>query len=119
MKELKFRVWDGNKFHYTPKFNMHFSKSGIIAGLDNGSMVFSESNEIQQFTGKIDKNDKEIYEGDILKDDDGFVIKIIWSNEDSAFMYIDVDGDNCFCDCSIYFSYETKIIGNIHENKTK
>ena len=63
-RQIKFRAWDGKQFYYTPDFNMHFSESGIIAGLHNGGMVFNRDGEITQFTGLLDKNGKEIYEGD-------------------------------------------------------
>ena len=70
MREIKFRIWDGKKFHYTPGFNMHFSDSGIIVSTKAGGMIFSNSdNELQQFTGLKDKNKPVpscIYEGDIV-----------------------------------------------------
>jgi len=51
MRELKFRIWDGN--------NKHFVYPDILE-LDRGL-------EYQQFTGLLDKQGKEIYEGDIVK----------------------------------------------------
>ena len=50
----KLRVWDGKKFHYVPDFNLHFSTRGIIVALNDGGMVFVESNELQQWIGKTD-----------------------------------------------------------------
>ena len=51
MREIKFRVWDGNnrKFDYPD------------------TIVLNEGLELQQFSGLIDKKGKEIYEGDIVK----------------------------------------------------
>ena len=50
MRELKFRIWDGN--------NKHFVYPDILE-LDRGL-------EYQQSTGLLDKQGKEIYEGDIV-----------------------------------------------------
>ena len=62
----KFRAWDGKKFHYSPDFNIYFSRRGIVVGLMNGGMIFVEGDELQQFTGYTDMNDVEIYGGDKL-----------------------------------------------------
>ena len=51
MRELKFRIWDGN--------NKHFVYPDILE-LGRGL-------EYQQFTGLLDKQGKEIYEGDKVR----------------------------------------------------
>ena len=98
MRPLKFRIWDGN--------NKHFVYPDILelnAGL-----------EYQQFTGLLDKQGKEIYEGDVVQDSHGYKARIEYS--DGAFILIiegrfpDTDmageGNNKF--------YE--VIGNVWEN---
>ncbi len=89
MRELKFRAWDERKMimHY----NFEFIRSGegnndwIIFKSDKQSLDWEKiSNErtihpfnnpypvqqlkIMQFTGLLDKNGKEIFEGDIVQD---------------------------------------------------
>lgn len=71
-REIKFRVWDTK--------NKQFIPQSYFAILGNGKLIITESSYynhftntnaddyiIQQFTGAVDKNGKEIYEGDIFK----------------------------------------------------
>lgn len=55
MRPIKFRVW--SKLH---------KMFPLIHGIDFDG-VEQDGTELMQFTGKLDKNGKEIYEGDIVR----------------------------------------------------
>jgi len=94
MRTIKFRAWDGKE--------MHEGAFDLWEGLGDGV-------ELMQFTGLLDKNRKEIYEGDILKNDVGLLIKgVIWDYESLASIEQQIKE----------FDEEIKwyVIGNIYKN---
>ena len=108
MREIKFRVWYDSSM--SPPVELK-EMIGSIVKHPELALAFAESNSvIMQYTGLLDKDDKEIYEGDILKTDDGDVYEIIFN--EGGFWPRDWD-DDWVAD----WITEWKVIGNIHENK--
>lgn len=82
-------------------------------GFDTWSEISVDSDTVGQFTGLLDANGKEIYEGDIVKDGiAGFcgVIKF----KDSAFI-IDIDKIKGFLFVCL-LTDPLEIVGNIYDN---
>lgn len=102
-RDLKFRAWDGDKMldDVVP------TCSGEIAVLGEYDWT-TRSVVVEQYTGLKDKNGKEIYEGDFVRqfdDEEYFVVKFEYGGflPFTAYM-LTFDIDYC------------EVIGNIHEN---
>jgi len=113
-REIKFRAWDKeNEEMYDVA--MIDVETGEVAYTDHptgyNADALLEQVELMQYTGLKDKNGKEIYEGDILKDCDTREIKtVIWHK--NCFILRDTKGFYQWT----YFEDEHEVIGNIYEN---
>ena len=136
MREIEFRVWDSRKKSYFNKKDIAIDNLGnifVFEGCDDNDadlwhvrILSDPDNEryiIEDNTGLTDKNDKAVYEGDIIvqkplsKNSIGWTGKVIF--KEGAFMaevyergkivmYLFLSEFNAEKTC--------EVIGNIHEN---
>lgn len=83
----------------------------------NGTNIFNDlidPETLCQYTGLTDKNDKKIWENDIVKlpDEDDY-FKCEWDEDAARFV---LNGDGLTVDFDNYYGYECEVVGNIFDN---
>jgi len=124
-RPIKFRVWDklAERMIYPHNDNQqHFiiDLNGRFHNLQNGSG--GDDYVIQQYTGLTDSNDKEIYEGDILKNHydvgNNIIGQVLYESDHGGYIFQwkrkgrGQDYKNLNCDVA----FESVIVGNIFEH---
>lgn len=103
MKEIKFRCWNASAGVMQSWVDMvALNKIHLLAEQ-------KPSYPVMQFTGLKDANGVDIYEGDILEDEEHYISEVYWDNENYMWSCTDVGG---LCDVVA----EIYVIGNIHQN---
>lgn len=114
MQDIKFRAWDISQEKMVPWEKLQEYKIKTIAdGVKNQIWM--------QYTGLKDKNEKEIYKGDILRWRDSRNLEVKWGTVGwvlygDLFKKFGLNADSCSeFNTSGYLPY-SEIIGNVYEN---
>lgn len=118
-REIKFRIWNGLEME--SKVLVGELGNFYVQGLDEKDTAsispfntkYHESVKVMQFTGALDKNGKEIFEGDILANEKrkGFVS---WNMQNLRY-WIEGEMENGKSDW-FYIGWKYEVIGNIYQN---
>ena len=126
MREIKFRAWEksnedlGIDAEEVIKREMIYFYLGDLywLGEETGDYSFPFDHHVMQYIGLKDKNGKEIYEGDIIKNECNEVVEIKHSIHKTDICIGHGEyGTTVSCGFNIAtHGKEFEVIGNIHEN---
>lgn len=111
-REIKFRAWDKYENKIRKVRGVNFTNKDLWLEIEDNRIMGANFFEVElmQYTGLKDRNDKEIYEGDIVryfKDELG-IVKFV------AGSFI-IDGNTCY-ESFLELGGKIAIVGNIYEN---
>ncbi|KKK86293.1 hypothetical protein LCGC14_2764690 [marine sediment metagenome] len=128
MREIKFRAWQGGRFHYWGFIKSKYGDDYEFHSLtDTNAEPLSMTEKMersQQYTGLIDKNNIEIYEGDIVIFDNrtigGELVRgeVVWCDDNTLSRLewgLRLHGERQGYYPTDFLGY-LEVIGNIYEN---
>jgi len=108
MREIKFKCWDKEKN------KMSFWENIYQTNDFWDDAHYPETLPVMQYTGLKDNNGKEIFEGDIIKHENGQISVVEWSDGDWGWWMKSIKN---WDPKTGFDSSKDKIIGNIYEDK--
>jgi len=130
MREFKFRAWDKEKKKYIDE-ELFIDLNGDLYYLQDLPRVKLDYHDakkdvllltLEQYTELKDKNSKEIYESDIIKDKIGRIMQVVFCKDHFRWEFKGLRNCPDWKDAEMFQWFEfgktdVEVIGNIHENK--
>lgn len=111
-RQIKFRAWDKRTLKMRPIFQILWNEKGEVNAI-NADPTHLDDIVLMQFTGLKDAKGREIYEGDVVKNDqwNPEVYKIMF---DTGAFCMSRSDSNTIVDIKYINGFE--VIGNIYEH---
>lgn len=118
MRIIKYRCW--YRGHMYDRLNLYiepdYTGVEIIKGRGNNIHTDTVKAKLMQFTGLLDKNEKEIFEGDILKESDNELIFAVKYDTENGGHLMPKEYDEEYICLIGAIPTHVEIIGDIYSN---
>ena len=112
--ETKFRIFDGYKMIYFDLKSDIIIKYGHLYLPEEDIYLDLKHSVIMHYIGEKDKNGKEIYEKDLVKNDCGQIGKVVFKH--GAFVFQWNDNTETYWNSDPNAENDIEVIGNMFEN---
>lgn len=124
MRIPKYRAWLKEDKLLLPVESISFKGSSFEPTFEPNPKISNKTQEIKlmESTGLIDEKRKEIYVGDIIRDDKGFIALVVYDNKYASFCLVYNPSSNInnysitFKEIRDKYQFEFEVIGNMYMN---